>query len=208
MPTEAYYERYYTSGYFGLLGRHEATTNNPVANRIYEGLHLKAERIFKFVSPVLEDRQTLVALEVGAANGSNLAALRALDADVTLFEDELDRSWEREFAEKGIAHWREQPDDLLVDFIILSHVLEHFRNPLSELKRILSRLKPDGLIYIEVPNVPENNGHSLPYKFAHTTYLSEQSLNMVAAKAGLHPVKFATTDVLSSLWCKKPSGHG
>jgi len=38
-----------------------------------------------------------------------------------------------------------------LDLVILSHVLEHVTDPLKLLKKIRSSLRPDGLIFIEVP---------------------------------------------------------
>lgn len=39
------------------------------------------------------------------------------------------------------------------DYIHMSHVVEHFTNPLRAMKKIRKILKPDGIAYIEVPNV-------------------------------------------------------
>jgi SAM-dependent methyltransferase len=39
------------------------------------------------------------------------------------------------------------------DLIIMSHVLEHFANPIDELARAVAKLKPGGRIIIEVPGV-------------------------------------------------------
>jgi|GEM_PF-5955376 len=40
-----------------------------------------------------------------------------------------------------------------LDLIIMSHVLEHYPNPLEFLKSILPLLTPDGVIFLEVPNL-------------------------------------------------------
>lgn len=42
------------------------------------------------------------------------------------------------------------PDSL--DFIVANHVLEHTENPLRALKAIASRLKPDGIAYLALPD--------------------------------------------------------
>jgi SAM-dependent methyltransferase len=38
------------------------------------------------------------------------------------------------------------------DYILMSHVVEHFTNPLESMKKIRELLKPTGIAYIEVPN--------------------------------------------------------
>jgi len=39
------------------------------------------------------------------------------------------------------------------DLVILCHVIEHFRDPIAELQRLKDVLKPDGLVYVEVPGI-------------------------------------------------------
>lgn len=43
------------------------------------------------------------------------------------------------------------------DIIMLSHVIEHFKNPSEILFKIKDMLEPNGYLYIEVPNSPMNN---------------------------------------------------
>jgi SAM-dependent methyltransferase len=40
-----------------------------------------------------------------------------------------------------------------VQLVILSHVLEHFRDPVGELRKIRSLLDPNGYLYVEVPGL-------------------------------------------------------
>ena len=46
-----------------------------------------------------------------------------------------------------------QTDDSSYDLVILNHVLEHFVNPINELKTILPKIKLGGYLYIEVPGI-------------------------------------------------------
>jgi SAM-dependent methyltransferase len=43
------------------------------------------------------------------------------------------------------------------DVIILSHVFEHLLNPLETAELIREHLAPDGVLYIEVPNIPADS---------------------------------------------------
>ncbi len=47
-----------------------------------------------------------------------------------------------------------------VDLIILSHVMEHFLNPIDEVISIIKKIKPGGFLFIEVPGI----------FFIHNTY--------------------------------------
>jgi 2-polyprenyl-3-methyl-5-hydroxy-6-metoxy-1,4-benzoquinol methylase len=77
------------------------------------------------------------------------------------------------------------------DIITLWHVLEHFVNPLEELKKIHGLLKEDGLCLIEVPNF-----NSIKFKLSgrkwkggnhplyHRTFFTSGTLKAMLRKAG------------------------
>jgi SAM-dependent methyltransferase len=201
MPTQGYYEYYYGTHYFRGVVRKKENSMDSRSKKVFEQMSDRANKIFSFVSPSLRRHQEVVALEVGPSDGSNLYALNRLKAKMTLYEDELDRRWEPELREKDIKHWMDAPKDQLFDCIILSHVLEHFTDPLLQLKKFAKLLRKNGVIYIEVPNVPEDKGPGLPYKLCHTIYFSEKTLKLMAGVSGLELVKMDTSDVIASLWC-------
>lgn len=59
------------------------------------------------------------------------------------------------------------------DIIILSHVIEHFREPKEILIKIKSMLKEDGFIYIEVPNSPMPNecSYNMLMRYLNTEHI-------------------------------------
>lgn len=69
---------------------------------------------------------------------------RVPDAGTFLLEDHS----------SGIRHL---PADKAYDGIILSHVLEHTREPLTVLNDVLQRVKPDGCLFLAVPNLGRPN---------------------------------------------------
>lgn len=72
------------------------------------------------------------------------------------------------------------------DFIILSHVLEHFTNPVASLIRIVDKMAENGLCYIEVPNF---YGHC-SVEYSHNYCFTETSLRNCLTIAQLKPVQF------------------
>jgi SAM-dependent methyltransferase len=64
------------------------------------------------------------------------------------------------------------------DLIVLSHVLEHLHKPHDYIKKLINKLKPGGLLFVEVPN---DNEKFLKTKRAfnqpHITFFSSFSLN-------------------------------
>lgn len=59
------------------------------------------------------------------------------------------------------------------DIIILSHVIEHFREPKEILIKIKSMLKDNGFIYIEVPNSPMPNecSYNMLMRYLNTEHI-------------------------------------
>jgi SAM-dependent methyltransferase len=84
------------------------------------------------------------------------------------------------------------------DYIHLSHVVEHFFDPVEELKRIAQLLKPDGRAYVEVPN-SEGCGAKASGAFwygwdppRHFFTFSPHNLKLAAEDAGLNVEKLTT----------------
>jgi 2-polyprenyl-3-methyl-5-hydroxy-6-metoxy-1,4-benzoquinol methylase len=74
------------------------------------------------------------------------------------------------------------------DAILLLHVLEHLLDPVDGMRTLAARLKPDGLFFIEVPDIESFAVGQL--QNAHTYYFSEKTLRHYAAQAGLTAIAF------------------
>ena len=202
MPTAKFYEQYYSGGYFRKVAREERHANDSVSKDTYRSYRVRAERISSFIRTATSLDDVHVVLEVGAAHGCNLELFADGMRDVELYEDELDRRWERELESKSIRNWSSRPEGVKADLILLSHVLEHFRNPSLELDKLAANLSEGGLLYVEVPNVPDEDSMSLPFKLAHTMYFSPKTLRMVMERARFSCISLDAGDVISSLWRK------
>jgi SAM-dependent methyltransferase len=203
MPTGAFYERYYSTGYFqGVARSRAALEQDERQRRKFVSFEKRAREIFAMLSPTLEGKRP-VMLEVGAAHGLNLGAFSALPGGAELYEDELDRRWAPLLADAGIVNWHRRRAGLLADVLILSHVVEHFRDPVVALRASVEQVKPGGLVYIEVPNVRTGRQPSYPYKLAHTMYFTPATLRLVAEKAGLENVRLDESDVIRSFWRRR-----
>lgn len=80
------------------------------------------------------------------------------------------------------------------DFIILSHVLEHIdkNNIIPTLTIIKEKLlKPNGNLFIRVPNAQSNTGCYWAYEdFTHYTLFTTGSLNYVLKAAGFNTIEY------------------
>jgi 2-polyprenyl-3-methyl-5-hydroxy-6-metoxy-1,4-benzoquinol methylase len=81
------------------------------------------------------------------------------------------------------------------DVVVLCHVLEHVDSPVGLLRTLRTLLKPDGVLYVEVPNYDTLSAH-LPgwhayYPF-HLSYFGQRSFNIALEKAELQVVGAGT----------------
>lgn len=188
------------------------------------------ERLSKFAQ-ALRDLRALhprarTFLDVGAATGDMVKLAR----DAGFAADGL------EFSQFAIRQARERHGIELMDVLLadleaparydlvhLSHVFEHFNDPLAELKHLRRVLAPDGLLYIEVPMQfhsvarvrmrlrPVNPGltvHSLHHPFFYTAttlrrLLQANGFEVVRTKVfdpGRYPARSVATRVKRVLW--------
>jgi 2-polyprenyl-3-methyl-5-hydroxy-6-metoxy-1,4-benzoquinol methylase len=85
-----------------------------------------------------------------------------------------------------------QSYDEQYDFIICSHDLEHFIDIDTALERIKKLMKPDGMLYIEVPDIEEYaNLDRAPYHFLtyeHVCHFSKNTIHNIANQFGFEIV--------------------
>lgn len=74
------------------------------------------------------------------------------------------------------------------NFIVLNHVLEHFKDPSSILKNLWCILEKDGYLFIEVPNLEYKHIDLSFFHIAHIFHFTPYTLEQLALKAGFIPV--------------------
>jgi len=135
-------------------------------------------------------------LDVGAGLGVFPAAMAAAGWDVTALEPDV-----RTVAHLiDVAGVKARAADLLTldpsvvgvfDVITFNKVLEHVEDPVALLGAASRLLKPEGFVYIEVPDVAAiAEGHGREEFFLeHHHVFSPASLTMLAQRAGLLPTE-------------------
>jgi SAM-dependent methyltransferase len=92
------------------------------------------------------------------------------------------------------------------DYILMSHVVEHFTNPLESMKKIREILKPGGIAYIEVPNAEsfesEKSGQFWYGWDAprHLFMFTPSTLGKLLSQSGLKVEKMVTHEWNSFWW--------
>lgn len=202
MPTERFFEWMYGNRYLKRVSRTEVEDADAHTRASYDVYRRHADEILQFMMPHLPSHAAPTVLEIGSAHGCNLEAFRKVNRQAVLYEDEIDRRWETRYQEQRILNWNQRPDGTKADIIILSAVLEHFRNPVSELRRLRDLLNDQGAVYVEVPNVPEDLEYFAGFKLGHTFYFSEQSLRKTLEHAGFQPLESRAGNRLIAV-CRK-----
>jgi len=107
------------------------------------------------------------------------------------------------------------------DVILMFHVLEHLSDAIGSIRGCIERLAPNGLLYIEVPNVEDalltlyDVGEYRKFHFFkdHLHYFSRSSLTEAARRAGAEPVsisghsRFGLANHMYWLRHGRPGGH-
>jgi len=78
------------------------------------------------------------------------------------------------------------------DLITMSHVVEHFNHPLDALKPIVDKLKPGGLLFVDVPNYRGLPGYGTGLH--HPICFDAASLAWTLQAAGLEPLEHTFYD--------------
>lgn len=78
------------------------------------------------------------------------------------------------------------------DLIIIYHVLEHLPDPVAVLRALRQRLKPDGRLYVCVPDVTHlQEPPETFFQVPHVVSFSPWTLSLALWRAGWKPVKWA-----------------
>jgi hypothetical protein len=158
--------------------------------------------IYDSLRAYLPEGRLLIA-EIGAATGGVLREFAAAAGAEGRQVDLVGCEYAREFVDVGRAagtDLRLGGVEALIgnapaDVLIMSHVLEHFSDPVAELVRIRSLLNARAIVYVEVPGIrsihtkPEYEFDFLEYlTIAHTFHFSRGSLIRTMRRAGFEVV--------------------
>lgn len=143
-------------------------------------------------------------LDVGASRGVMLDCIREALPTWSRFGIELSPSARAEVVARGhtvIASLEELPAEQQFDWINIDNVLEHLPDPLGMLIQLRSRLRPDGFVYIDVPNESYfcvryrindlvRGFRKLPTAEGHINLFTSRTLRRLIAAAGYDCERF------------------
>lgn len=158
-------------------------------------LSLGASRWDWIRRPLSPEEEPLSILDIGAGNaGFGMAVSLRHKKNIQYFAQDLDQR----VLNKLKSYWPKQEGVQLnlvknlselnepVELLVLSHVLEHMQNPADFLKLHLSKVRPNGLVFVEVPNQDFRFKKNL---FPHLTFFNETSLKALFETCGIKPIQ-------------------
>ncbi len=160
-------------------------------------------------------------LEIGCATGSFLSEVKGMVRSVTGVEITPEyASFARAMGIPVVPSVEDLPDRSF-DRIFLFHVLEHLRDPIGYLRELRRKMRPGGLVIIEVPNVEDilvsvyriREHLDFYWEIAHHYYFSRETLSMVLEKAGyrsrIFPLqRYDLSNHMYWMLFRRPGGKG
>ena len=151
--------------------------HNNIKNKLFETAKSKMRYArslsqFNFIKQTIDLKNKDIC-EIGAFDGLLLSLFKKNNNNVFGYELNDDA---RVYAKKKYDIDLEEnflESKSKYDIIILSHVIEHFREPKEILIKIKSMLKENGFIYIEVPNSPMPNecSYNMLMRYLNTEHI-------------------------------------
>ncbi len=187
IPTNEELARYYQLDYrFEYHGE-----QTPSARRVMRAWR-NGQRILRQLKPFVSETDKI--LEVGAGLGCTVRNFQNAGYSAAGIDPGHDFT---QYAVKRIgANLTQQsledldPRHEKRDLVLLVHVVEHFNAPDQSLRRVHQLLAPDGLLYIECPNLDAPVAlRSRLFHFAHVYSFTPPTLRMLAEVAGFELVK-------------------
>ncbi len=136
-------------------------------------------------------RQAGFVLDVGAGSGEFLFAVAAQADAIGIEPNQSYADYCRSQLHLDVRTDELRPDLFAreqFDFIRLNHVLEHLNDPVGSLRMIAGFLKPNGVFYVEVPNIEQYSALKSTgnmFHYGHIFNFNPFTLRAAAGLAGL-----------------------
>lgn len=181
-----FYEKDYRSIYVG---------NQQASNEFFEAQINHGHFIFEFIKSKVDVVEGMKVYDIGCGSGGILIPFK--DANLSTFGCDLGSEYLKRGRQAGLVLEQGQARVLQIhgcaNLIIVSHVLEHFSNPIREIEQISELLTDNGYLYIEVPGIfkiREAYGDTLLFlQNAHLYHFTLATLNTLMAKVGFKLIK-------------------
>ncbi len=201
LPEKDDLDNYYEESYWEKHHKATGLVNKTIDN----SFDSRNKAIYEWSKPYIKDNNTKV-LEIGAGYGHTLAYFKQQS---NCYVEGVEPSKEGSYNaihSYGIKTFNGFLEDFQTnekfDIVILSHVFEHFYNPVQALVIIRKLIKEGGALFIEVPNIlqPNPSKHKLGwFSKEHISYFSKNKLNVMLSNNGFDMIRSEEKNYLRTL---------
>lgn len=180
-----FYEKFYRDLY---VGQHEPN------DKFFKDQVIRGEKFLSLVieSKILDNISNVV--EIGCGSGGIIYPFYKENKNCKGFDynDDYLKLGRKFGLNLILGDWNNYLEDNSADLIIISHVMEHFLNPIKEINKIIKKIKPGKYLLVEVPGIFYINKIYLDLIFylqnAHVYSFYEEYLEVFFKKLGLEVV--------------------
>lgn len=193
--TDAEYGLYYEACYYDQYQPSVGTAQGPSVPRSE-----RAATILRLAGGVSRSQGSVRVLEIGCGAGTNVIAMMAsrpsglyvgLEPDVAMCAALARQCPQLTVIPGTVSSASSQLQDIApFDFVILSHVLEHFADPVEALRTVRSLLAPEGHMICLVPDVGALAPFHDQFTVPHTHYFTRRTFDAVLKRAGFQIESF------------------
>ena len=157
-----------------------------------EKKYTNTNQIYEYIESIIIENNFNTIIEFGCAGGWNLLPFKNNNFRVTGYD--YNRTLTNYGKDKFNLDLRQGSFDDVInqgekyDVVILNHVIEHFTDLISDLQKIKKIIKPNGIIYVGIPNI-ELFGRG-QFQNAHTYYFTPKTFSYYMHIAGFKTIKF------------------
>ncbi len=148
-------------------------------------------QIFDTLEPIMKERSFTSIIEFGCGGGGNLLPFQNSNYEVVGYDYSTDliKLGKAEYdLDLRQGSFNEIKELGRYDVLILNHVVEHFTDLENNIRELTRLIKPDGIIYIGIPNIDVINRGQ--FQNAHTFYFTERTFCHYMQKFGLEVIEF------------------
>ena len=198
MPSTAELDEYYNGQYWVDPGL-------PFTPKNYPTTYVLALSRWQQLQPLLEksstDSNTKRILDIGAGHGflGTIAAessvmengeYHAVEPDED-YRKAVKKYWSSKTCSTHLYKSLEEVDEKF-DLIAISHVLEHVAAPVDFINHISTYLKPNGLLFLEIPHRDDRFKEDV---FPHLLFFTNKALESLIKKCGLSVITIETRGI-------------
>lgn len=194
-PTAAEMKNFYETSYRKFY----ESTEKPSEQYVLDGPFIpRAKFVVQCLLKSIDSKQPIKVLDIGCAEGTLLKTIGDAFPNATLvgtepdpnFADYAQQTTRAKISTGDFASFLDAKTETGFDLVTFTHVLEHILDPNDFMQQVKSVLKPDGLCYVEVPNIHSKETSRLgQVHLGHVLSMSPPNLEFLVLKNGFDVVE-------------------